>query len=110
MKKFFTADIRKMYIKEIVFNQRTIKLIPQSSILIKDALFYENFRGKMISVDFDCCLLNSEEAFYSISREFKKNIENHCDVSCVYVDDEDFQFREELGSKLAKQKIFDYKR
>ena len=63
MKKLYTGEIKKLSIKNLDPKPGALmNLAYESMVIKKDALFYINFLGVPISVDFNTKLLTREEA------------------------------------------------
>jgi hypothetical protein len=105
MKKIYTGDIKKLSIKKLDPKPGAlINLAYESTVLKKDALFYINFLGVPISLDYNTKLLTREEAVYYLKNGFKVNPSlSHC-LSCMY-QDQNLTFSHEITKEEFKQLI-----
>ena len=105
MKKLYTGEIKKLSIKNLDPKPGALmNLAYESMVIKKDALFYINFLGVPISVDFNTKLLTREEAVYYLQNGLKVNPSLcHC-LSCIY-QDQQLTFSHEVTKEEFKQLV-----
>lgn len=103
MKKLYTGEIKKLSIKKLDPKPGALmNLAYESTVIKKDALFYLNFLGVPISVDFNTKLLTREEAVYYLQNGFKVNPGLCQCLSCMY-QGENLTFSHEVSKEEFKQ-------
>ena len=114
MKKLYTGSIKKLTVKNInIFPAAIEKIAFESVVVEKDSLFYMNFFGVPISVDYGTKLLTKSEAECYI-KDFAKAFPGNLDkASCIYANGP-FKFSHEITNddfkKLIKQKRIERKK
>ena len=103
MKKLYTGEIKKLSIKNLDPKPGALmNLAYESMVIKKDALFYINFLGVPISVDFNTKLLTREEAVYYLQNGLKVNPGLCQSLSCMY-QDENLTFSHEVSKEEFKK-------
>ena len=84
--KYCTGTIRNMYVKNIGVNEEAGKIVTDNMIIKKDAPFYINRVGRLISLDYDTFLPTRTEAeAFVVGRA--KNFPDHLELAtCLYAD------------------------
>ncbi len=100
MKKIFTGPIHSIHLKELDITENSLKLEAQSTILIKDALFYQNIFGKIVSFDYGTCLCPKDEA-YDYLTSFTNQNKNR--FSIPYINEEEITFDKAITKKEFKE-------
>ena len=106
MKKIFTGSINTLHLKSLSFSEPITKLTEESTILKKDALFYQNIFGKMINFEYDTCLPTKEEAedyFANINTEAKEHNATFRECSIMYYNEDELKYLKSISSKEFKQ-------
>lgn len=98
MRKFFKGNIRRFDIKKIDFNGSKIKILEyETPIVKKDALFYVNMVGNIISFDYDTKLANIEEA-RDVSISMIKSLDQDlAKVGCIFFNENELVHSESLN-------------
>ena len=104
-KKLYTGEIRKLSLKKLEPKpEALLNLAYESTVVNKDALFYKNILGVVISVDYNTKLATRDEAEYYLRNSFKVNPGlAHLD-SCLY-QESDVKFSHEVTKGELKQLI-----
>ena len=103
MKKIYTGEIKKLSIKKLEPKpDALINIAYESTVFKKDALFYVNFMGVVISLDYGTKLLRREEAEYYLKSGLKVNPSLAHLVPCLYQDSE-VKFSHEITDEEFKQ-------
>ena len=104
-KKLYTGEIRNLTIKSIDPNTSALKKIAYESTVVRnDALFYKNFAGAIISVDYDTKLLSRDEAEYFLECCVETAPSRAMQASCLY-QGTDFKFSHEVTNEELKKLI-----
>ena len=88
MKLIYTGEIKKIYVKNIDFsNNGSISEIELSQItVVKEAKFYKNFLGKIISFKYDSLLPTEEEAKIYATNIISSHPTKIEEAECIFVD------------------------
>ena len=94
----FKGNIRRFDIKKIDFNGSKIKILEyETPIVKKDALFYVNMVGNIISFDYDTKLANVEEA-RDVSISMIKSLDQDlAKVGCIFFNENELVHSESLN-------------
>ncbi len=115
MRKLYTGEVKRLSIKKLDPNVEALRDIAfESTVVQKDALFYVNFAGVLISVDYNTKLLNRCEAEYYLRSCYKANPETAHLAGCVYKDSgatfshevTNEEFKQLIKSKKAERKAW----
>jgi hypothetical protein len=111
MTELYKGNIRNHSVSEITITNNGVQIAKSGSIIIKkDALFYRNFSGKMISLDYDTVLPTFEEAFIYATNQLNNNKEVLQLASCVFVNDKELQYVKTISNKELKELKKSYKK
>lgn len=103
MKKLYTGDIKKLSIKKLDPKPGAlINIAFESTVVKKDALFYVNFAGVVISLDYGTKLLSRDEAEYYLKSGLKVNPALSHLLYSLY-QDADVKFSHEVTKEEFKQ-------
>ncbi len=98
MKEIFKGNIRRFDIKKIDFNGSKIKILEyETPIVKKDALFYVNMVGNIISFDYDTKLANIEEARDISTSMIKSPDQDLAKVGCIFFNENELEYSESLN-------------
>ena len=85
MKRIYTGEIRNLYVKSIEVNGKAMEVVTDSMVVRKDAPFYPNFVGKLISFEFDTYLPTKDEAEAYVRETVQRNPNISLDrATCLY--------------------------
>lgn len=105
MRKLYTGEIKKLSIKKLEPRPDALMNIAyESTVVQKDALFYVNFAGVLISLDYGTKLLTRDEAEYYLKSGLKVNPSLAHLVHCVY-QDSNVTFSHEVTKEEFKQLV-----
>ena len=107
MKRILRGPIYKLYVKNLEINDTVLDIELASTTLKKDALFYINSFGKIVSLDYNTVLPQKEEAQYYIESHLP-GTKNSAD--CVYFEDSDLEKYQLLSQSAFKQLKKTYKK
>ncbi len=113
MKRILRGPIYKLYVKNLEINDTVLDIELASTTLKKDALFYINSFGKIVSLDYNTVLPQKEEAQYYIESHLpgtKKDKINPNSADCVYFEDSDLEKYQLLSQSAFKQLKKTYKK
>lgn len=109
--QIYQGAIKKLYVAKETVDRGQKSYDLESMVLKKDALFYENFFRRKISIDHDMYLPTEEEAYAFCKRQTIGGIDNIDRATCVYADYDHMKPHSEVSStelkrliKTAKQK------
>lgn len=115
MRKLYTSEVKRLSIKKLDPNAEALRDIAfESTVIKKDALFYVNFAGVLISVEHNTKLLNRYEAEYYLRSCYKADPKTAHLASCVYKDSgatfshevTNEEFKQLIKSKKAERKAW----
>ena len=104
--KIFIGPINILHLKALSFTESNIKLVEESFILKKDALFYQNVFGKIINIEHNICLPTKEEAedyFVNVNREGKEHQAVFRDCSIMFYNEDDLKPLKIITNKEFKE-------
>lgn len=105
MRKLYTGEIKRLSIKKLDPNLDALQNIAyESTVVEKDALFYVNFAGVLISVEYNTKLLNRNEAEYYL-RSCVKADPNTAHLAGVVYKDDGVVFSHEITNGEFKKLI-----
>ena len=107
MKKIYCGNIHRLKIYSVDEVAKTTGF--ESVILVKDALFYRNRLGKLISFDYDTVLPTLYEAQINLINSFNKSNSNK-DLYCVYANESEILPSEFITNKELKMLKKEYKK
>lgn len=84
--KYFTGDIKRMYVKNVTVDGNISNIETESVVLIKDSPFYCNIVGRLISMKYNTFLPTYSEADYVVERLARLNPDNLEAATCIYAD------------------------
>lgn len=109
--QIYQGAIKKLYVAKETVDRGQKSYDLESMVLKKDALFYENFFRRKISIDHDMYLPTEEEAYAFCRHQTVGGIDNIDRATCVYADYDHMKPHSEVSStelkrliKTAKQK------
>ena len=109
--QIYQGAIKKLYVAKETVDRGQKSYDLESMVLKKDALFYENFFRRKISIDHDMYLPTEEEAYAFCKRQTIGGIDNIDRATCIYADYDHMKPHSEVSStelkrliKTAKQK------
>lgn len=82
--EIFTGEIRKLYIKKLDIKEDSVDAIVGSVIVKKDAPFYCNIVGRLVSFEHHTYLPTREEAEAYINNIVKNQPSALNDATCLY--------------------------
>lgn len=105
MKKIFTGPINTLHIKSLSLKDNGLNLIKEDLVLKKDALYYQNFFGKMVNFEHNTCLLSKEEA-EDYFKNFDSKVKEHNitveECSILYFNEEELEFVKSISNEEFK--------
>lgn len=106
--KYCTGAIKNMYVKNVGVNESVSKVVTESVVLKKDAPFYWNPLGRLISFEHNTFLPTKSEAeAFVVGRA--KSLPNHLHLAtCIYADYGNMEVHE-ISRKEFKQLKKTYK-
>lgn len=103
-------DIKSAYVKNLEINgDKVEKIVLDSNVIKKGALFYKGLLGNMISFDHNTTLPSFDEATSYIEQQVSAKQENAETISCIYVDVDNMKFDKKVSMKVFKQLRKEYK-
>ena len=106
--KYCTGSIKNMYVKKVGISETASKVVTESIVLKKNAPFYWNLLGRLISFEYNTFLPTKSEAEAFVV-ERAKNFPEHLHLAtCMYADYGNMEVHE-IGRKEFKQLKKTYK-
>ncbi len=113
MPKILKTNINKLYVKklEVNINEGNVQnVVLSENILKKDAEFYRNFLGVLVSFDYGTRLPDYDEAYsYTKQQIATDNPSKILNASCLFVREDDVFFERTVSRKEFKQLKKKYK-
>lgn len=106
--KYCTGPIKNMYVKSLGVNVNVGKVITESIVLQKNAPFYWNRFGRLVSFDYGTFLPTKSEAEAYIEEAVRLHPEHLSNVTCMYADYGHIEVHE-IGRKEFKELKKTYK-
>ena len=106
MKKIYIGPIHTLHLKSLSFAESSAKLSKESFVLKKNALFYQNFFGKIINFEHNTCLPTRDEAedyLESIIREKKDHNAALRNCSTIYYSEYDLKPLKTVSNEEFRQ-------
>lgn len=103
--QIYQGAIKKLYVATDMIIRGKHSYDIESMTLQKDALFYENFFGRKISVDYDTYLPTEEEAHIFCRNQTVGGLGNIDKATCVYADYDHMKPHSEVSRNELKRLI-----
>ncbi len=101
MQQYFKGPVRKMYIKEYQRNNNgEMKITITNSILQKEALFYQNIFGAILSYPHGNPMTSFDDAYWYIKECVRRNPDKASEIWCPYIDYDELELL-----NLSKEKV-----
>lgn len=100
--KLYTGDINEMKIKNVRRIDKEYLFTMKISTIKKNASFYEDITGRIISFDFDCEIVPKEIAQKFLEDAFDRTPEKVDQLKCYYTSYENLSEKETFSKEEQK--------
>lgn len=84
--KYCTGAIKNLYVKDMGVNERIGEIVTESIVLRKNAPFYWNFLGRLVSFEYNTFLPTKDEAEAYVVEAAKRHPNNLGAATCMFAD------------------------
>lgn len=99
--KYCTGAIKNLYVKDMGVNERIGEIVTESIVLRKNAPFYWNFLGRLVSFEYNTFLPTRDEAEAYVVEAARRYPNNPGAATCVFADYGNMEVHE-IGKKEFK--------